>query len=143
MNLVWRNGLHGLRLNIWGAHLMPCGRIWGPIWLPAPATKACADFLHSLEEMPGRARLALPDLDLPEILLAECGQDRFVIRCQTAVPGLARILVGILMAMADDYGALCVIEAEDGPGGMCQIAVRVLDTLHGEARRFELALPER
>ena len=102
-----------------------------------------ADFLHSLEELPGRARLALPDLDLPDIRLAEPGPDQFDLWCRTSVSGVPRILVGILTAMADDYGALCVLEAEDGPEGACRITVRVLDNHHCQARRFDLALPER
>jgi hypothetical protein len=98
-----------------------------------------ADFLHSLEEMPGRARLAMPDLDLPEVALEEVGPDRFEIRCRSHLKGLPRVLVGILTAMADDYGTLCLIEP--GTGG--RIHVRVLDSSHAAARRFDLARPER
>lgn len=97
-----------------------------------------ADFLHSLEEMPGRARLAMPDLDLPEVTLTETGPDRFVIRCRSHLKGMGRVLIGILTAMADDYGTLCLIEPdEDG-----LIHVRILDSSHAAARRFDLALPE-
>jgi len=97
-----------------------------------------ADFLHSLEEMPGRARLAMPELDLPEVALHEIGPDRFEIRCQSQQKGIVRILVGMLTAMADDYGTLCLLDAgEDG-----RISVRILDSFHGTGRRFDLALPE-
>lgn len=98
-----------------------------------------ADFLHSLEEMPGRARLAMRDLDLPEVQLHEVGPDRFKIQCQSRLQGMVRVLVGMLTAMADDYGALCLIEPEAGG----RITVRVLDSAHAAARRFDLALPER
>jgi hypothetical protein len=98
-----------------------------------------ADFLHSLEEMPGRARLAMPDLDLPEVQLTELGPDQFNILCRSRFQGMLRVLVGMLTAMADDYGALCVIE----PGTGDRITVRVLDSAHAKARRFDLALPER
>jgi len=98
-----------------------------------------ADFLHSLEEMPGRARLAMPDLDLPEFTLTEVGQDRFHVRCRSRINGMQRVLVGMLTAMADDYGTLCLIEAEaDGP-----ITVQILDSSHATGRRFDLTLPER
>jgi len=97
------------------------------------------DFLHSLEELPGRARLALPDLDLPEIALRELGPDRFEIRCRWRLAGMVRVLVGMLTAMADDYGALCLIEADEAAPD--RIVVRVLDSFHNEARRFDLALP--
>lgn len=97
-----------------------------------------ADFLHSLEEMPGRARLAMPDLDLPEVVLQELGPDRFDLRCVSQIKGMARVLVGMLTAMADDYGALCLIEV----AGEGRIHVRILDQAHGEARPFDLTLPE-
>ena len=96
-----------------------------------------ADFLHSLEEMPGRARLALPDLDLPEVSLEETGPGQFEICCRSKVKGMPRVLVGMLTAMADDYGALCVID----PGEDGRIRVRILDDRHGTARRFDLAMP--
>jgi Haem-NO-binding len=99
-----------------------------------------ADFLHSLEEMPGRARLAMPDLDLPDLRLTETGPDSFDIRCTARLKGMLRVLVGMLTAMADDYGTLCLIETDGRPD---VISVRVLDRFHNEARRFDLALPER
>jgi hypothetical protein len=96
------------------------------------------DFLHSLEEMPGRARLAMPDLDLPEVTLNELAPDLFDLRCQSHLHGTLRVLSGLLTAMADDYGTLCLIEnvAED------QISIRILDSAHSEARPFDLALPQ-
>ena len=97
-----------------------------------------SDFLHSLEELPGRARLAMPDLDLPEVTLDEVGPDRFELRCQSHLRGTQRVLVGMLTAMADDYGALCLIE----PGPDDCTTISVLDSRHAQARRFDLALPE-
>jgi hypothetical protein len=97
-----------------------------------------ADFLLSLEEMPGRARLALPDLRFPEMTLTELGPDRFEIRCLSRISGLPRVLVGILTSMADDYGTLCVIEAAE----KSRISVHILDSMHAEGRRFDLARPE-
>ncbi len=97
-----------------------------------------ADFLHSLEELPGRARLALPDLDVPEVTLDELGEDRFELRCQSPLRATQRVLIGLLLAMADDYGALCVISAEAGD---CT-SIAVLDRGHAKGRRFDLAVPE-
>lgn len=99
-----------------------------------------ADFLHSLEELPGRARLALPGLDLPEMTLHDLGDDRFVLQCRSRLRGVIRVLAGMVTAMADDYGTLCLIEAQDGATG--RISVRVLDSYHNVARRFDLALPD-
>lgn len=98
-----------------------------------------ADFLHSLEELPGRARLAMPHLEAPELTLDEVGDDRFELHCQSNLRGMQRVLVGLLTAMADDYGALCLIE----PGQDGRTSIQVLDRRHSKARRFDLALPER
>ena len=97
------------------------------------------EFLYSLVEMPGRARLAMPDLDLPDVSLEEVGPDRFRLCCQSHLRGTQRVLVGVLTAMADDYGALCVIEPE--AGGCTTISV--LDSRHASGRQFDLARPER
>lgn len=98
-----------------------------------------ADFLHSLEELPGRARLALPDLDPPDISLDEVGPDRFELRCRSHLRGTQRVLAGLVTAMADDYGALCLIEVG---GGDCT-TISVLDSRHATAKAFDLAMPER
>lgn len=96
------------------------------------------DFLHSLEELPGRARLALPDKELPELTLLQVGPDRYELRCRTDKKAPPHVLAGVVSAMADDYGALCLIEGvEDG----CT-TIRVLDSRHGQARAFDLAMPE-
>jgi hypothetical protein len=97
-----------------------------------------SDFLHSLEELPGRARLAMPDLEVPEVTLDELGPDRFELRCQSHLRGVQRVLVGLLTAMADDYGALCLIE----PGEDDCTAISVLDSRHAKARHFDLAMRE-
>ncbi|MFO1201612.1 MAG: heme NO-binding domain-containing protein [Tabrizicola sp.] len=97
-----------------------------------------SDFLHSLEELPGRARLAMPDLEVPEVTLDEVGQDRFELRCQSHLRGMQRVMVGLLTAMADDYGALCLIE----PGEADCTTITVLDRRHATARRFDLAMRE-
>lgn len=97
-----------------------------------------ADFLHSLEELPGRARLAMPDLEVPDVTLDEVGPDTFELRCTSHLRGMQRILVGLLTAMADDYGALCLIE----PGEQDCTTITVLDRRHATARRFDLALRE-
>jgi hypothetical protein len=96
------------------------------------------DFLHSLEELPGRARLALPDIDPPEVSLLEVGPDRFELRCWSDLKAPHRLLAGVVTAMADDYGALCLIEVKDAD---CT-TITVLDSRHARARAFELALPE-
>lgn len=96
------------------------------------------DFLHSLEELPARAKLALPNLDPPEVVLDEVGPERFELRCRSHIRGVQRVLIGVVTAMADDYGALCLIDT----GAEECIAIAVLDSRHATAKAFELALPE-
>jgi hypothetical protein len=96
------------------------------------------DFLHSLEELPGRAWLALPDLEMPEFQLFEVGHDRYELHCRSHLRAVQRVLTGVLTAMADDYGALCLIDAEaEG----C-ITISMLDSRHATAKNFELLRPE-
>jgi hypothetical protein len=96
-----------------------------------------ADFLQSLEDLPGRGRLAVPDLDLPALDLEDAG-DRLRIRCSGAFPGFGHVLLGLLRALADDYGALALFDhAEED--GVEIVTVQLLDQRHSEGRRFRLA----
>ncbi len=100
-----------------------------------------ADFLHSLEDLPGRARLALPDLVLPTLVLTDLGDYRFRLECGAMFPGAGHVLTGLLRAMADDYGALVLME-HAGPGaspGSEVVMIALLDQSFAAGRRFELA----
>jgi hypothetical protein len=72
-----------------------------------------AEFLVSLEELPDRARLAMPELEMPEITLSCRGRGPLHHRCALAGAGIGPLLLGALRAMADDYGALAI----HGTGG--------------------------
>lgn len=93
-----------------------------------------SDFLISLEEVPERARLALPDLVIPEIRLLEEGEGIFRLRMREPFDGAHNLLIGLLRAMADDYGALVLIEGMDGG-----VHIQLLDPEHSEARHFDLS----
>ena len=98
------------------------------------------DFLHSLEEMGDRGRLAVPDLDMPRIELDQLDPSNFRIRARWRLPGAGPILMGCLRAMADDYGALALLRL-DGieAGGVECLHVQLLDSAHSEGRSFDLA----
>lgn len=98
------------------------------------------DFLHSLEEVPDRARLALPDLHLPEIRLQDCGAGRFLLTTAPLFPGAGFVMIGLLRAMADDYGALVLLEMATAGTGADVIEIRVLDDAHSTGRRFDLTV---
>lgn len=97
-----------------------------------------ADFLFSLEELPERASLALPDLCLPRLELVERGPGDFLLAFACDAPGLAHVLVGMIRAMADDYGALILIDAEPFRQDQARIAINLAQTGYSEARRFDL-----
>jgi hypothetical protein len=99
------------------------------------------DFLHSLEELRGRGRMAVPDLDLPDLELDEAGPQIYRLTCTTPMPGAAYVLMGLLRAMADDYGALVVLDYEGSSDRGEVILVHLLDQNHATARRFDLAAP--
>jgi len=99
------------------------------------------DFLHSMEDLPDRGRLALPDLDLPALTLTETGGDSFVLTCRGPLPGAGHVVVGLLRAMADDYGALVLIEHQgtEPESGAERIAIQLTDARFSAGRRFDLA----
>lgn len=100
-----------------------------------------ADFLHSLEELPDRARLAVAELDLPPICLHAQGvglyrlevglHDREGVR-------LGPVIMGVLRAMADDYGALVFLEHRGATETEELIEVRLLDEGFASGRAFDL-----
>ncbi|MBK6467929.1 MAG: heme NO-binding domain-containing protein [Rhodobacter sp.] len=104
-----------------------------------------ADFLHSLEELPDRARLALPDLELPQIGLTESAPGLFQLSCGCSFPALFPVALGVLRAMADDYGALVLIDPV--PAALANacgngLSVQLLETAHGSGNRFDLSKGE-
>ena len=97
------------------------------------------DFLHSLDELPDRARMALPELELPELDLREQNPERFRLMCRSPLTGVGHVILGLLRAMADDYGSLAVLEHEGSwPEGEI-IRIDLLDPQFSEGRRFDLA----
>lgn len=97
-----------------------------------------AEFLVSLEELPDRARLAMPELEVPEITLSAEGGGRFVIAARWPVPGIAPLLLGALRAMADDYGVLVLIELAGIHDGAEHLRIQVFDTEFNEGKAFSL-----
>ncbi len=98
------------------------------------------EFLHSLDDLPARARLAVPDLVLPELELREHGAGRFSTLCRSRVPGFGHVIVGLLRALADDYGALALLEHKGGRDGLEVIEIRLLAVEHASGRSFDLGM---
>lgn len=96
------------------------------------------DFLHSLEELPERARLAVSDLHLPAVELLEKSPGLFRLECQQGLDGYSAVLLGVLRAMADDYGALVMLEKEGQACGRDVLIISLIETSYAEGKRFEL-----
>lgn len=96
------------------------------------------DFLHALEDLPGRARLALPDLLLPRMQLTG-GQDApYVLTIGAEPEGFGHVMTGVLRAMADEYGALVMLNHQGlGPEGE-RICITLVEASFAKGRHFDL-----
>jgi len=96
------------------------------------------EFLHSLDDLPDRARLAVSDLYLPPLELIETAPGQFKLFCQDGLPGYASVMMGVLRAMADDYGDLVILEHSGLQDGAEVISVTLVETDFAEGRAFDL-----
>ena len=96
------------------------------------------EFLHSLDDLPDRARLAVADLNLPRTELREHGGGRFSLICDCPIAGYGHVMMGILRAMADDYGALAVLDHQGGGRGTEIISISLIETEFAAGRVFTL-----
>ncbi|MFN3524623.1 MAG: heme NO-binding domain-containing protein [Paracoccus sp. (in: a-proteobacteria)] len=90
------------------------------------------DFLMSLEELPGRAHLVVPWLDMPRLRVAHDARSVMIL-IDGAAADWQPVLIGLIRGMADDYGALCLISAEEG-----SIRVDIWDECFAAGRLFRL-----
>lgn len=96
------------------------------------------DFLFSLDDLPDRARLAVGDLVLPALDVQQ-GQDaRFCLFCHAGLPGYGAVMMGVLRAMADDYGALVFLEYKGQKDGVEHICITLVEAAFAEGREFDL-----
>lgn len=92
------------------------------------------DFLMSLDELPGRAQMVLPELRLPRLKATGEGPGQVCVQLTHGTLAWRDMLAGLIRGMADDYGALGLILTD----GM-QIRVHVSDTSFTEGRDFHLS----
>ncbi len=97
------------------------------------------EFLHSLDDLPDRARLAVADLELPDLELRDFGGNEFHLNVGDGLPGFGCVMVGVLRAMADDYGALVLLDAAPARRGLQSVEITLIETAFAEGRDFELA----
>lgn len=96
------------------------------------------EFLHSLDELPDRARLAVDDLNLPQMELREFGANNFTLTCRSDQEGFGHVMMGVLRTLADDYGALVFLEHKGGKPGVETIDITLIETAFAQGRSFDL-----
>lgn len=98
------------------------------------------EFLHSLDDLPDRARLAVSDLELPSLDVRDHSAMQFSLVCACPIVGFGHVMMGILRTMADDYGVLAVLEHAGGGQGVETISIALVMTEFTEGRSFDLGV---
>ena len=101
------------------------------------------EFLESLDDLPERVRLAVPDLEMPRLRLMDRGAGSYWLLCGRSPAGTDQVILGALRAIADDYGALAFVDRieaseEVRASGDLAIGITVLSTSFAAGRSFEL-----
>lgn len=96
------------------------------------------EFLHSLDDLADRVRLAVSDLRLPALELREISANEYELFCSAGLPGYSNVMAGILRAMADDYGALVILSQGAPRGDADAISIMLVETAFAEGRHFDL-----
>lgn len=92
------------------------------------------EFVHSLDELPGRARMILPDLPPAGLIVQHTGPQTYSIRLEGVPTGWSWALAGALRGMADDYGTLALIVVS---GQSISLSIALED--HATSRPFDLS----
>lgn len=97
------------------------------------------DFVGALPDLPPRVRMAMPDVVLPNMEVDDT-DDGFLLSIGDGIQGMAHVMLGLVRAMADDYGALVALEVRpctdpEMPG---QVHIQVFDSGYTQARDFNL-----
>jgi hypothetical protein len=95
------------------------------------------EFVHSIEDLPDRAALAVPGLSLPPVEVRDHGSGHFTLEVGTRMPGTEHVLLGVLRAMADDYGCLVVMTHLGDRGSSAMMSLQLVggmdEALRGSA----------
>lgn len=99
------------------------------------------EFVLSLDELHDRVKLALPDIDLPQLEVEAHSRYSYSVLVDSDRKGFGAVLLGILRAMADDYGALVVLDlVRSGAANTAaeRVSVELFEAEFAAARGFGL-----
>lgn len=97
------------------------------------------DFLFSLDDLADRAHLAVPDLEMPVLELRATSPGQVELRCISEYRFFGPVMVGVLRAMADDFGALVLLEHQGRSEHEDLISVEILEAGFAKGQEFSLA----
>ncbi|MEM9432768.1 MAG: heme NO-binding domain-containing protein [Pseudomonadota bacterium] len=99
------------------------------------------DFLLSLDDLHDRVKLAVPDLELPQMSLKQVSGEQYKIICEFTEAGFGAVMLGMVRALADDYGALVLLDLEAEASGRLSrevLSVNLLEASFATGRSFTL-----
>lgn len=96
------------------------------------------EFLHSLDDLSDRVRLAVSDLVLPALELQEHSPAEYRLHCAPGLPGYSSVMTGVLRAMADDYGSLVMLTQDDQDSSAEVISIILVESAFTQGRHFDL-----
>lgn len=96
------------------------------------------DFLHSLDDLPDRARMAVAELELPAIELHSHEGGRYSLICDSTVAGFGHLMMGVLRVMADDYGTLALLDLAGRHEGRETVLIQLIEADFSHGRDFQL-----
>lgn len=97
------------------------------------------DFLHSLDDLSDSVRLAVADLHLPKVELSTVTEGQFDLICNAPIEGYGHVMMGVMRAMADDYGALVVLDHQGRVDGVETVSIVLVEKDFAEGRSFDLS----
>lgn len=107
-------------LEDFGTYLVTDERLSGIRRLLRFGGETYADFLMSLEDFSARLKVVLPFLQVPTLTVEPRPGNIHSVHYDYAAPGYGPVLLGLLRAMADDYGTLVTIERHPVSSGPVQ-----------------------
>ena len=96
------------------------------------------EFVLSLDELPERLSLALPEIRLPAIEVDLVSPKRYEVKVADGIDGFSYVVVGVLRALADDYGSLAFIE-HASKAGSSMITVVLAESDFAVGNHFDFA----